>query len=244
MCPGLISVSLQNPPPTLEGNFTKLFKEFVTVCLNKEPDAVGLLRARARSLSLSLIMAALLPEPLADAMVWVGAQRPTVKDLLKHKFVSKAKKNSHLVEWITRYRKWKESRKPGENEEDSDSSDEEAYVVCVCSVVRCDASEEVFEAHGRIGPLICRFRSDGRPAPKLEDPDWNFGTVRGVAATASASAGSHGASAGSPSGGGGGGSKSALDGIVLPALAQVPPAVNRFGPNQIPPALPRVLVVP
>lgn len=28
----------KNPPPQLEGNFSKAFKEFVALCLNKEPN--------------------------------------------------------------------------------------------------------------------------------------------------------------------------------------------------------------
>jgi serine/threonine-protein kinase 24/25/MST4 len=49
------------------------------------------------------------------------AQRPTVKDLLKHKFIAKAKKNSYLMELIERYRKWKEGGGKDDSDDDSDS---------------------------------------------------------------------------------------------------------------------------
>eukprot|EP00730_Choanoeca_flexa_P017398 TRINITY_DN8377_c0_g1_i1.p1 TRINITY_DN8377_c0_g1~~TRINITY_DN8377_c0_g1_i1.p1 ORF type:complete len:396 (+),score=130.86 TRINITY_DN8377_c0_g1_i1:151-1338(+) len=77
----------KNPPPSLEGNFSKPMKEFVKACLQKEP-----------------------------------AQRPPVAELMKHKFISKAKKTSSLVDWITKYRKYKENRDPLD---DSDSSSDE-----------------------------------------------------------------------------------------------------------------------
>jgi serine/threonine-protein kinase 24/25/MST4 len=63
----------KNPPPTLEGNFSKPFKEFVSWCLNKDPD-----------------------------------QRPTAKELLRHRFVRGAKKTSSLVELIDRRVRWLE----------------------------------------------------------------------------------------------------------------------------------------
>jgi len=75
----------KNPPPTLEGNFSKPFKEFVTWCLNKDPD-----------------------------------QRPTAKELLRHRFVRGAKKTSSLVELIERRVRWLEV--VGEETSSSDES--------------------------------------------------------------------------------------------------------------------------
>uniref|UniRef100_A0AC35UC18 Protein kinase domain-containing protein n=1 Tax=Rhabditophanes sp. KR3021 TaxID=114890 RepID=A0AC35UC18_9BILA len=58
----------KNPPATLNGKeWSKQFKDFVEVCLNKNP-----------------------------------ANRPSAKDLLKHPFIKKAKKNSYLLEAIER----------------------------------------------------------------------------------------------------------------------------------------------
>lgn len=85
----------KNNPPELTGNFGKAFKEFVAMCLNKDP-----------------------------------SDRPTAKELLKHRFITKtAKKNSYLVELIERFKNWKQkcqddddSSSGEENEEDGGSS--------------------------------------------------------------------------------------------------------------------------
>uniref|UniRef100_A0A3B3Y5W5 Serine/threonine-protein kinase 25 n=1 Tax=Poecilia mexicana TaxID=48701 RepID=A0A3B3Y5W5_9TELE len=77
----------KNPPPTLEGPYSKPFKEFVEACLNKDPRF-----------------------------------RPTAKELLKHKFITRhTKKTTYLTELIDRYRRWK-SEGHGE-ESSSDDSD-------------------------------------------------------------------------------------------------------------------------
>ena len=48
-------------------------------------------------------------------------QRPSAKELLRHPFIKKAKKNSYLMDLIDRYRKWKITRG---DETDSDSGGE------------------------------------------------------------------------------------------------------------------------
>ncbi|EGD80529.1 STE/STE20/YSK protein kinase [Salpingoeca rosetta] len=50
-----------------------------------------------------------------------AANRPTAKQLLKHKFVSKAKKPSYLIDLIERYRKWKENGGKADSDSDDDS---------------------------------------------------------------------------------------------------------------------------
>lgn len=57
--------------------------------------------------------------------IGVITQRPTAKQLLKHKFVTKTKKASYLIDLIERYRKWKENG--GKASESEDDSDDEKY---------------------------------------------------------------------------------------------------------------------
>ncbi|KDQ63012.1 hypothetical protein JAAARDRAFT_44062 [Jaapia argillacea MUCL 33604] len=62
----------KNPPPILDGNFSKPFKEFVSYCLQRDP-----------------------------------RDRPSARELLKHKFVRMAKKTSYLTELIERHERWR-----------------------------------------------------------------------------------------------------------------------------------------
>lgn len=81
----------KNPPPQLQGNFSRLFKEFVEMCLQKDP-----------------------------------GNRPTAKELLRHPFIRKAKRNTYLVELIERFREWKRDRAHQQQQSDSESdSDDE-----------------------------------------------------------------------------------------------------------------------
>jgi serine/threonine-protein kinase 24/25/MST4 len=64
----------KNSPPELEGAFSKSFKEFVSLCLFKNPE-----------------------------------ERLPAKELLKHKFIKSAKKNSMLMDIIDRYSRYKET---------------------------------------------------------------------------------------------------------------------------------------
>jgi len=79
----------KNPPPVLEGDYSKSYKEFVAACLNKEPGS-----------------------------------RPTVKDLLKHPFIKKAKKTSYLLDIVERYKKWKDNGGQDDDSEEGDDDDE------------------------------------------------------------------------------------------------------------------------
>lgn len=78
----------KNPPPTLEGPFSKAFREFVAYC------------------------------PVF--------QRPTARDLLKHKFVRMAKKTNYLTELIERHERWKAEGGDRAEEEDRHQAPEPA----------------------------------------------------------------------------------------------------------------------
>ncbi|KAL6458227.1 hypothetical protein MHYP_G00334570 [Metynnis hypsauchen] len=81
----------KNNPPTLEGSYSKAFKEFVEACLNKDPRF-----------------------------------RPTAKELLKHKFITRyTKKTSYLAELIDRYRRWKSEGHGDESSSDDSDMDGE-----------------------------------------------------------------------------------------------------------------------
>ncbi|KAG7227162.1 hypothetical protein INR49_013960 [Caranx melampygus] len=100
----------KNTPPTLEGPYSKPFKEFVEACLNKDPRFVSKTPASICTVA----------ELRRDQTC-----RPTAKELLKHKFITRyTKKTAYLTELIDRYRRWK-SEGHGE-ESSSDDSDMDA----------------------------------------------------------------------------------------------------------------------
>ena len=49
-------------------------------------------------------------------------QRPTAKELLRHKFIVRAKRNNHLMDMIDRYKKWSLTH-TNDSDSDSDASD-------------------------------------------------------------------------------------------------------------------------
>ena len=63
----------------------------------------------------------------------MSPQRPTAKELLKHKFIVKqCKKTSYLSELIDRYRRWKEE---GHSDSSSDDSDRFVFTCIFCMSV-------------------------------------------------------------------------------------------------------------
>lgn len=75
----------------MEGQqFSKSFREFVATCLQRDPRDVGQIPFQSFSLLRSTC-----------------AQRPTARELLKHKFIRMAKKTNYLTELIDRHERWK-----------------------------------------------------------------------------------------------------------------------------------------
>ncbi|MBN3284342.1 STK25 kinase, partial [Polyodon spathula] len=129
----------KNNPPTLEGTYSKPFKEFVEACLNKDPRFGGGAQLAVRckggeglgwqeNPQLSAHQRPLWPVGHlwfcsgVSRSVLSSDTRPTAKELLKHKFITRyTKKTSYLAELIDRYRRWK-SEGHGE-ESSSDDSD-------------------------------------------------------------------------------------------------------------------------
>ncbi|KAG6812848.1 hypothetical protein H0H92_015946 [Tricholoma furcatifolium] len=79
----------KNPPPTLDGNFSKPFREFVSYCLQRDP-----------------------------------RDRPSARELLKHKFVRLAKKTSYLTELIERHERWRAEGGERQAEEEQEYVDD------------------------------------------------------------------------------------------------------------------------
>jgi len=79
----------KNPPPQLDVTFSKPFRDFVSLCLQRDPK-----------------------------------DRPTAKELLRHKFIRSARKTAYLTELIDKHQQWKAAG-GGEAEEDGgDAADD------------------------------------------------------------------------------------------------------------------------
>lgn len=115
----------KNNPPTLEGNYSKPLKEFVEACLNKEPSFVSTFRRRFPFRRF--------PGGLIFFFFSSFPQRPTAKELLKHKLIVRhAKKTSYLTELVDKYKRWKAEQ----SRTTESSSDESDSYVCPLHVYR------------------------------------------------------------------------------------------------------------
>jgi len=84
----------KNPPPTLEGNFTKQFKDFVRDCLQHDP-----------------------------------SKRPTSKECLRHKLITKAKRTNCLIDLIERKKRWDDLVVNKSSESEKDEKQEKHQMV-------------------------------------------------------------------------------------------------------------------
>jgi len=144
--PQVLFLIPKNSPPQLDGVFSKTFREFVAYCLQRDPKDVSPNHFNHRCTLLTL------------------PQRPTARDLLKHKFVRMAKKTSYLTELIERHERWK--AEGGEKPDDRDQARD------------YDESAAPF--------LVSFHNTDVHPhSQHNSDPEdlWDFGTVRHVGAT-------------------------------------------------------------
>jgi len=55
---------------------------------------------------------------------WI--QRPTAKELLRNRFIQRAKKTTYLVELIEKYKRWKLEHSSDDGEHDDDDSDKDS----------------------------------------------------------------------------------------------------------------------
>ena len=91
----------KNPPPQLEGYYSRPFKEFVSLCLNKEPFYVSCGEWEIGR-CMKEIRGGVDPAVITSAL-----QRPTAGELLRHKFLRQARKTSYLCELVERFVRWR-----------------------------------------------------------------------------------------------------------------------------------------
>lgn len=125
----------KNPPPELSERYSKPFRDFVNLCLQRDPRLVS-------------------PANAASA----DMKRPSAKDLLKHKFIRTARKASYLTELVERHEKWKAEGglKPDEPREQMSqepgfgpAGDDMWDCECAATPHRADVQSEPSGVHSR-----------------------------------------------------------------------------------------------
>ncbi|CAI2162534.1 20555_t:CDS:10 [Funneliformis geosporum] len=139
----------KNPSPVLDGLYSKGFKEFVALCLDKDPN-----------------------------------NRPSAKELLKHRFIRSAKKTSYLTELIERHERWvseggcqldsDESEHSENGVEDHDETNWEFDTVKPSKTKSPNYSDEDDYSEYTIGP------SKGKQAMAMKESDSGYETVKRV----------------------------------------------------------------
>lgn len=117
----------KNPPPQLEGNFSKAFKEFVGLCLQKDPEDV-----------------------LFTCGLFNFSKRPTAKELLKHRFIKSAKKTSMLIELIERRQRWLQVVQNQESDEESEKEADKEYEFIVFGLIEKATTEMILNGISEI----------------------------------------------------------------------------------------------
>ncbi|GES75450.1 Pkinase-domain-containing protein [Rhizophagus clarus] len=143
----------KNPPPTLEGYYSKAFKEFIALCLDKDPN-----------------------------------NRPTAKELLKHRFIRSAKKTSYLTELTERHERWlaeggcqidSEESDNSENGVDDDDETNWEFGTIKQSKTRSpnysdDDDDDDLKDSATIGP------AKGKQAKAMKENDSGYDTIKHV----------------------------------------------------------------
>jgi len=92
----VLLMTLQNPPPTLEGNYSRAFKEMVEICLQKDPAKRYAPRSNA-SAPCDVYCTDQLAWSLSLSRACVRACSPTAAKLLEHKFFKQAMRPEYVV---------------------------------------------------------------------------------------------------------------------------------------------------
>jgi len=58
---------------------------------------------------------------MISVMKLICVQRPSAKDLLKHRFIVRAKKTAFLAELVERYKQWRVTHPESDDDDDADS---------------------------------------------------------------------------------------------------------------------------
>ncbi|CAG8613283.1 17411_t:CDS:10, partial [Acaulospora morrowiae] len=131
--------------PTLEGQFSRAFKEFISLCLEKDPN-----------------------------------NRPSARELLKHKFIRSAKKTSYLTDIIERYERWLAEGGGKNDSDDSDHSENGAEYNEVTTwefprqITPTSSDDEYSDDNATIGP------AKGKQTMAMKTNDSGYETIKHV----------------------------------------------------------------
>lgn len=112
----------KNPPPVLDGaEFSKLFKDFIATCLRRDPRDVC-----EKSCALAW--------KRTDSVFCI-TQRPSARELLRHKWIQKAKRTNYLTELLERHDRWRMTEGRARAEDDDRRRDDAQFVIMPVSLI-------------------------------------------------------------------------------------------------------------